>query len=92
MKSILTFSVTALSLLMSGCAVSPEASTTAVSEKNCKIVNPQTARINYDPAKQTSLDQAEARAHLANSQYRRALLTRSEGISGTLEQLLRDCD
>ena len=58
---------------------------------NCKVALAQPARINFDASKQTELEKSEARAALANSPYRMALLNTPQGMNGNIEQALRDC-
>ena len=65
---------------------------TAANPTNCKIALAQPARVNFDANKQTDMDKSEARAKLANSPYRLAQLNKPSGMSGTIEEALRDCN
>ena len=92
MKLTLNFVVAALFVLgatVSGCSTMSPAESAAAS--NCKAALAQPGRINADNSKQTSLEKSQARATLANSPYRMALLNTPQGASGTIEEALRDC-
>ena len=78
-----------LLVLVSGC--STMMASDAVAPANCKVALAQPARINFDASKQTALEKSEARATLANSPYRMALLNTPQGTNGSVEQALRDC-
>lgn len=75
---------------VSGCSTMSSADGAAAAS-NCKVALAQPGRINTDVSKQTSLDKSQARATLANSPYRMALLNTPQGANGTIEEALRDC-
>ena len=90
-SSFLTAIVIAL-LLVSGCASVAETSTTASVEPKCKIVMAQTGRINYDPARTSDAEKAEARAKLASIDlHLPASRNTASGYYGAIDQALRDC-
>lgn len=79
-------------LLVSGCASVAETSTTANVEPKCKIVMAQTGRINYDPARTSDAEKAEARAKLASIElHLPASRNTASGYYGAIDQALRDC-
>ena len=79
-------------LILPGCASIVETSNTAGAENKCKVVMAQPARLNYDPAKTTSLDKVEARAKLAAVELKQPPSRHtSMGGNGVIDQALRDC-
>ena len=82
MKLPFIFIGTALFILgasISGCSTMSPADNAAAAT-NCKVALAQPGRINADSSKQTSLEKSQARATLANSPYRMALLNTPQAL------------
>lgn len=71
---------------LAGCA---SVDSQQVASRDCKVHSIQPARIS--PGPESELDQKRAVAGLGTSDFRRRQLNRPLGMTGTIEDALRDC-
>lgn len=95
MKPALPLSLLAVSaLLLTGCASTPDAAGPvqgASLQRHCKVALAPVAGDKADPANQSDVDRAEARARLAATSLRLGSLRSPPGQTGLIEDILRDC-
>ncbi len=95
MKPALPLALLATSaLLLAGCASTPDTaspSRSASLQRHCKVALAPVAGDKTDPAKQSDVDRAEARARLAATSLRLGTLRSPPGQTGLIENVLRDC-
>jgi PBP1b-binding outer membrane lipoprotein LpoB len=90
--TVILSSIAIATLLVSGCVTVAATSTTANVEPKCKIAMSQPGRLNYDPARATDAEKAEARAKLASIElHLPASRNTASGFYGAIDEVLRDC-